>query len=101
MRHQVAHGKVQFRAARVGRLDGASLIVRERVGCSVSSDPADPGAGLAKHRAEIVAAIRACDRPGLRRPGTRLAAAIWRAAGLVRDPEWWQELAAAGESLAI
>ena len=67
----------------------------------MSSDPADPGAGLAKHRAEIVAAIRACDRPGLRQPGTRLAAAIWRSAALVRDPEWWQALSEAGEALAI
>jgi tetratricopeptide (TPR) repeat protein len=67
----------------------------------LSSDHAKAGAWLAEHRADILAAIRACDRDGLRRPGTRLAAALWPSAGLVPDPGWWQELARTGEELAI
>jgi len=63
--------------------------------------PVRVGAWLAGHRAEVVAAVLACDRGGQRRHGTRLAAAVWPAAGLVRDPDWWTELAEAGEALAI
>jgi tetratricopeptide (TPR) repeat protein len=59
------------------------------------------GAWLAGHGAEVVAAVLACDRDGQRGHGTRLAAAVWPAAGLVRDPAWWTELAEAGEALAI
>lgn len=64
-------------------------------------DPAEAGAWLAEHRAEVLAAVRACDREGLRRHGTRLASAVWPSAGLVRDPPWWHELAGAGAALAI
>lgn len=63
--------------------------------------PARVGAWLGEHRAEVVAAVLACDRDGVRGLGTRLAAAVWPAAGLVRDPRWWTELAEAGEALAI
>jgi tetratricopeptide (TPR) repeat protein len=59
------------------------------------------GAWLAEHRAEVLAAVRACDRDGSRESGMRLAAAVWPAAGLVDDPRWWAELAEAGEGLAI
>lgn len=59
------------------------------------------GAWLAAHRAEVVAAVLACDRDTARGLGTRLAAAAWPAARLVRDPRWWTELAEAGEALAI
>jgi tetratricopeptide (TPR) repeat protein len=53
---------------------------------------------LARHRAEIMAALRACDRGGLRRYGTELAAAAWSAEP---EPGWWEGLAVAGEGLAI
>ena len=59
------------------------------------------GAWLTAHRADVVAAVLACDHDGERTIGTRLAAAVWAAAGLVRDPGWWRELAEAGEALAI
>jgi tetratricopeptide (TPR) repeat protein len=48
-----------------------------------------------------LAAVRACDRAGLRPLGTALAAAAWRGAGLVPDPELWQALADAGEAVAV
>lgn len=64
-------------------------------------EPARVGVWLADHRAEVLAVVRACDRDGLRGMGTRLAAAVWPAARLVRDPRWWEELAEAGEALAI
>jgi tetratricopeptide (TPR) repeat protein len=64
-------------------------------------EPARVEAWLAGHRAEVVAAVLACDRDGARGMGTRLAAAVWPAAGLVRDPGWWEALAEAGEALAI
>lgn len=63
--------------------------------------PARVGAWLADHRAEVLTAVRACDRVELRGVGTRLAAAVWPAAGMVKDPRWWEELAEAGEALAI
>ncbi len=58
-------------------------------------------AWLTEHRAAVVAAVLACDHDGARGLGTRLAAAVWPAAGLVRDPGWWTELAQAGEALAV
>lgn len=64
-------------------------------------EPARVGAWLAAHRAEVLAAVLACDRDGSRGMGTRLAAAVWPAAGLVRDPRWWEQLAEAGEALAV
>jgi tetratricopeptide (TPR) repeat protein len=64
-------------------------------------EPASVGAWLADHRAEVLAAVRACDRDGSRAVGTRLAAAVWPCAGLVPDPRWWEELAEAGEALAV
>jgi hypothetical protein len=64
-------------------------------------DVAEVRAWLAAHRAEIVTAVRGCDRDGLRRLGTRLAYAIWPVAALVPDPGWWAELAGAGEAVAI
>jgi tetratricopeptide (TPR) repeat protein len=64
-------------------------------------EPARVGAWLAGHRGEVVAAVLACDRDGERGRGTRLAAAVWPAAGRGRDPGWWTELAEAGEALAI
>lgn len=64
-------------------------------------EPARVGAWLADHRAEVLAAVRDCDRDGSRGPGTRLATAVWPAARLVPDPRWWEELAEAGEALAI
>lgn len=70
----------------------------------VGREPHDPvrvGAWLADHRAEVLAATRACDQDGWRGMGTRLAAAVWPVAGLVPDPRWWEELASAGEALAI
>src|SRR5256885_11957546 len=84
-------------------------VVRRRSGCWVSvswehaygavdldrHDPAEVGEWLARHRAEVVAAIRACDRDGSRRDGTRLACAVWPAARLVPDPTWWEALAEA------
>src|SRR5687768_13542997 len=68
---------------------------------AVNLEPARAGAWLAEHRAEVLAAIRMCDRDGSREVGTRLAAAVWPAASHVRDPRWWAELAEAGEALAI
>lgn len=59
------------------------------------------GAWLADHRAEVLAQVRACDRDGSRAMGTQLAAAVWPAARLVPDPDWWSDLAEAGEALAI
>lgn len=64
-------------------------------------EPARVGAWLGDHRAGVVAAVLACDHDGARGLGIRLAAAVWAAAGLVRDPTWWTELAEAGEALAI
>jgi tetratricopeptide (TPR) repeat protein len=64
-------------------------------------DAAGVGAWLAAHRAEVLTAVRGCDRDGLRRLGTRLAYAIWPVAGLVDDPGWWVDLARAGEAVAI
>jgi tetratricopeptide (TPR) repeat protein len=68
---------------------------------AVRLEPARVGGWLAGHRAEVLAAVRACDRDGSRELGTRLAVAVWPAAGLVADPKWWEELAEAGETLAI
>lgn len=68
---------------------------------AVNLQAAQVGAWLAEHRTEVLAAIRACDRDGSRAAGTQLAAAVWPAAGLVQDPRWWEELAEAGEALAI
>lgn len=68
---------------------------------AVNLEPAQAGAWLAEHRTEVLAVVRACDRDGAREAGTRLAAAVWPAAGQVRDPRWWEELAEAGEALAI
>lgn len=68
---------------------------------AVNLEPAQVGAWLAEHRAEVLAVLRACDRDGSRASGTQLAAAVWPAAGLVRDPQWWEDLAEAGEALAI
>lgn len=59
------------------------------------------GVWLVDHRAEVLAAVRACDRAESRGMGTRLAAAVWPAAGMVPDPLWWAELAEEGEALAI
>lgn len=64
-------------------------------------EPAQVASWLAEHRADVVAAVLACDHDGARGLGTRLAAAVWPAAGLVRDPRWWTELAETGEALAI
>jgi tetratricopeptide (TPR) repeat protein len=64
-------------------------------------EPARVGAWLSEQRADVLAAVRACDRDGLRGPGARLAAAVWPAARLVPDPAWWDGLARAGEALAI
>jgi tetratricopeptide (TPR) repeat protein len=61
----------------------------------------EPATWLAEHRGEVLAAVLACDRDGVRGLGTRLAAAVWPAARLVEDPAWWQDLAEAGEALAI
>jgi tetratricopeptide (TPR) repeat protein len=61
----------------------------------------EPAPWLAEHRADVLAAVLACDRDGSRALGTRLAAAVWPAARLVPDPRWWEDLAAAGEALAI
>lgn len=79
--------------ARVGELiDAVSL---ERHGA------ARVGAWLGEHRADVTAAVLACDRDRLRELGISLAAATWPAAGLVPDPRWWEDLARAGEGLAI
>lgn len=64
---------------------------------AVTADPA----WLVDHRAAVLAAMRACDLDGSRAMGTRLAAAVWPAARLVREPPWWVDLAEAGEALAI
>ncbi|MFC4858235.1 hypothetical protein [Actinophytocola glycyrrhizae] len=64
-------------------------------------EPARVLAWLAARRADVVAAVLACDREGARGLGTRLAAAVWPAARLVREPRWWTELAEAGEALAV
>lgn len=114
MQPQVAPGKVQFRAARVGRLaqeESAGLSSDHHATvdparaveliAKFTDDPAETGMWLVGHRAEVLAAIRSCDRDGERRTGTRLVAAVWPAAGAVRDPSWWEDLAAAGEALAI
>ena len=60
-------------------------------------DPAEVDAWLARHHPEVLAAIRACDRDGLRRLGMRLALAVLPSA----KAPWWAELAEAGEALAI
>jgi tetratricopeptide (TPR) repeat protein len=54
---------------------------------------------LGLHSAEVLAALRACDRGGLRRHGTRLAIAAWCIGA--PDLRLWDELASAGEALAI
>jgi tetratricopeptide (TPR) repeat protein len=64
-------------------------------------DPAAVGRWFADHHAELLAAVRACDRTGLRPLGTALAAAVWRGAGQVGAPELWQEFAEAGEAVAV
>jgi tetratricopeptide (TPR) repeat protein len=64
-------------------------------------EPARVGGWLAEHRAEVLAAVLACDRDGSRSTGTRLAVAVWPVARLVSDPRWWEDLAEAGEALAI
>lgn len=64
-------------------------------------EPAQVAVWLADHRPEVVAAVLACDRDGARELGTRLAAAVWPAAGLVPEPRWWSDLAEAGEALAV
>jgi tetratricopeptide (TPR) repeat protein len=64
-------------------------------------EPARVGVWLAEHRAEVLAAALACDRDGSRGTGTRLVAAVWPVARLVPDPRWWEDLAEAGEALAI
>jgi len=64
------------------------------------SEEPDPG-WLAEHHKEVLGVIVACDRDGLRELGARLAYVVWPVAGAVRDPEWWRELAGAGEALAI
>lgn len=64
---------------------------------AVSREPA----WLADHRAEVLAAVLACDRDGERAIGTRLATAVWPAAGRLDDPRWWEDLAEAGEALAL
>jgi tetratricopeptide (TPR) repeat protein len=64
-------------------------------------EPARVGNWLAEHRAEVLAAVLACDRDGSRANGTRLAVAVWAVARLVPDPRWWEDLAEAGEALAI
>lgn len=61
----------------------------------------EPAPWLAEHRADVLAAVLACDRDGSRALGTRLATAVWPVARLVADPRWWEDLAAAGEALAI
>jgi len=68
----------------------------------LSSDHAKAGAWLAEHRADVLAAIRACDRDGLRRPGTRLAAgalAVRRAGA--RSAMGGRSWRAPGRALAI
>jgi tetratricopeptide (TPR) repeat protein len=64
------------------------------------SEEPDP-AWLVEHHKEVLGVILACDRDGLREMGARLAFAVWPVAGSVPDPEWWRELAGAGEALAI
>jgi tetratricopeptide (TPR) repeat protein len=59
--------------------------------------PAQVEAWLAAHHAEILAALAASDRPGLRRQGAALALAVWPSA----VPPWWDELATKAEALAI
>lgn len=56
---------------------------------------------MADHRAAVPAALHACDQDGLRELGLQLATAAWPAAGLAPDPRWWEDLATAGEALAI
>jgi tetratricopeptide (TPR) repeat protein len=64
------------------------------------SEEPDP-AWLAEHHKEVLGLILACDRDGLRELGARLAHVVWPVAGSVADPDWWRELAGAGEALAI
>lgn len=52
------------------------------------------------HRDEIIAAIRAGARTGLRREALALATAAWRVAAEVTDPVWWNALAEHGEAAA-
>jgi tetratricopeptide (TPR) repeat protein len=59
------------------------------------------GAWLAEHCGDVTAAVLACDRDRLRELGISLATATWPAARLVPDPRWWEDLAEAGEALAI
>jgi tetratricopeptide (TPR) repeat protein len=56
-------------------------------------------AWLGDNRAAVVAAVRACDQDEA--AGITLASAVWPVAGDVPDPDWWAELAEAGEALAI
>jgi predicted negative regulator of RcsB-dependent stress response len=68
-------------------------------------DPARHGRAHAgrwarEHRDEIVAAIRAGARTGMRRAATSLASAAWRIASEVTDPLWWHALARHGEAAA-
>jgi tetratricopeptide (TPR) repeat protein len=60
-----------------------------------------PNASLAAYRREVIAALRASDRDGLRGLGARLANTAWPGAAALKDPAWWAELSEAGETLAI
>lgn len=53
-----------------------------------------------EHRNGIVAAVRAAARGGLHGAAADLAAAAWRVADRVPDPEWWRELSQHGEDAA-
>ncbi len=79
--------------ARVGELIEAVSLERH--------GPARVGAFLAEHGQDVTAAVLACDRDRLRGRGILLATATWPSAGLVPDPSWWEDLARAGETLAI
>ncbi|MFL6144076.1 MAG: hypothetical protein ACJ72N_19705 [Labedaea sp.] len=105
----VEQGRTWLARHAAGRVEqaGAAAIIRRFTGYhAVAVDlethqPAEVGAWVDRHWPEIVAGVRACDRAGLRRCGTRLAHALWPAAGLAPDPQRWPELAEAGEALAI
>ncbi|HET9143515.1 hypothetical protein [Actinophytocola sp.] len=94
-------------ASRLAGPDRAVAIIRAFAGYHADAvdplrhDPAAAGRWFGAHHTELLAAVRACDRAGLRPLGTGLAAAAWAGAGPAGDAALWQELADAGEAVAV
>lgn len=90
----VERARVWLRTRLVGEVEQGAAIIRRFAELHTAAAGED---WVARHHGEILAAVRACDRSGLRHVGAGLALATWPFAG----PPWWAELAGAGEALAI